>query len=741
VNVRWIEPTAALDAQRGESVVCIPVYEGHEHFVKCLRSVLDHTPSEVRILVCDDASPDARSAEFVAELGRSHSGARELFYLRRSRNLGFPANVNGAFELAAPADVVILNSDCIVADGWLDGLRAAAYHDSRVATATALTNHGTMVSVPGPAPSPLLPEGWTLDRAAAVVRENSLRIRPRVPSAVGHCVFIRRSALELVGEFDLAFSPGYGEEVDFSQRCLQVGMCHVVADDVFVYHRGGASFSVNGARNPIQGRHEQMLAVRYPYYHAEVGAIESDPATSLARALSKARRALQRLSVIIDARVLSGAMTGTQLHVLEVIAALHRTERLSITVVVPETLSDYSERTLAALPGLTLTTRRQVASGRLRRADLVHRPYQVGNEGDVPLLTALGERLIVTNLDLISYHNPSYFSSSDRWQRYRSLTQRALAAADRVVFISSHSRDDALAEDLVDPGRASVVHIGVDHSLPDSRLAPKPPLDARRLSGSEGVILCIGTDFRHKNRVFALQVLDQLRKRHGWRGYLAFAGPHVSQGSSASNEAETLGLIPELREGTLDFGTVDEAEKAWLYRRADLVLYPTVYEGFGLVPFEAAEHGTPCLWAPGTALAEVLPTEAGEIIAWNAELSADRALALMRDPDARERNLTAIRVAGADLTWDAAASALLEIYRQTCDAPATAGGAIERRQGLPGPISEDAMRLIGPQGVLPADVERPLLALATHPQIGAPVFRAMKLGYRMSHAWRRRSNN
>ncbi len=45
------------------------------------------------------------------------------------------------------------------------------------------------------------------------------------------------------------------------------------------------------------------------------------------------------------------------------------------------------------------------------------------------------------------------------------------------------------------------------------------------------------------------------------------------------------------------------------------------------------------------------------------------------------------------------------------------------------------MRLIGPDGALPADVERPLLALATHPQIGAPMFRAMKFGYRASYAF------
>ncbi len=58
---------------------------------------------------------------------------------------------------------------------------------------------------------------------------------------------------------------------------------------------------------------------------------------------------------------------------------------------------------------------------------------------------------------------------------------------------------------------------------------------------------------------------------------------------------------------------------------------------------------------------------------------------------------------------------------------------------MSGTLSEDAMRLIGPGGALPADVERPLLALATHPQIGKPMFRAIRLGYRASYRLRRRA--
>jgi hypothetical protein len=81
---------------------------------------------------------------------------------------------------------------------------------------------------------------------------------------------------------------------------------------------------------------------------------------------------------------------------------------------------------------------------------------------------------------------------------------------------------------------------------------------------------------------------------------------------------------------------------------------------------------------------------------------------------------------------------LIELYHETCDEPATPTSARERRYGLmQGLLSEDAMRLIGPGGALPSDVERPLLALAMHPHVGAPMFGAIKLGYRASYRLRR----
>lgn len=710
--------------------MCIPVYGAHEHFVGCIRSVLAHTPADVRVLIADDASPDERSREFAGKLESEH----QLFYLRQAQNLGFPANVNAALAAAAPADVVILNSDCVVAEGWLAGLRDAAHCDSNIATATALTNHGSILSVPDRGvPLSQLPQGWSFDEAAAAVLMRSPRLRPRLPTAIGHCMYVRRSALELVGDFDLAFSPGYGEEVDFSQRCLRVGLGHVAADEVLVLHHGGGSFAADGIESPVKQRHEQLIATRYPYYHEVVKAFERDPSGPLARSLNAASRALKGLSLVIDARILTPTMSGTQLHVMELIAALARRSDVRITALVPPDIGSYTSGVLGSLENVELATVR--GNPRLPqyidRADVVHRPFQISSAEDLSFLAALGDRLVVTHQDLISYRNPSYFDSPDTWAEFRRLTRRALSIADRVLFFSAHARDDTLAENLVEPHRTSVVHIGVDHSLAQLEHVPQPPRGAAVLGDGGELMLCLGTDFRHKNRVFALRLLEELQQRHGWDGWLVLAGPRVQVGSSGPQEDEFLALRPRVSERVLDVAAVSEAEKAWLLSRARVVLYPTVYEGFGLVPFEAAAHGVPCLWSEGTSLSEILPDAAAGIVPWDPVLSASNALALMREDPARSQNLEAVRTAAATLSWDATAERLVEVYHQACDEPASPVGTLERSEGLMSPdVSEDALRLIGPGGALPRDLERPLLALATHPQIGTPVFRALRAGYR-----------
>ena len=239
----------------------------------------------------------------------------------------------------------------------------------------------------------------------------------------------------------------------------------------------------------------------------------------------------------------------------------------------------------------------------------------------------LGDRMVVTQQDMIAFHNPAYFSSYDRWASYRAMTRKALAVADQVVFFSGHARDDALGGGSARTGACERrADRGRSHAAGPAPARPGSPAGADELPPDAEVMLCLGTDFWHKNRVFALRMTAELQRRHGWPGRLVLAGPHVSEGASSAEEEDYLHRHPEVSGAVLRLGAVSEAEKLWLLDRAALVLYPTVHEGFGLIPFEAARHGVPCLWAPGTSLSELLPDGVAGIVPWDAVSSADNAL-------------------------------------------------------------------------------------------------------------------
>jgi len=719
-----VSPDDDLGLARGDVAVCIPLYGAHDLFVRCLSSILDHTPCSVPILVADDAGPDPASRAFAEELVRTGSLDHRLLWLRHEENLGFVKNVNAGFAQCAPADVVVVNSDCVVAPGWLEGMRHAAYDDTNIATATALTNHGTIVSLPARnQPRPDLPQDLEFVASARKLRAESLRLRPRIPTCVGHCFFVRREALDLVGPFDPAFSPAYGEEVDFSQRCTVHGLVHVVADDVLVLHRQGGSLSADGEANPLQGTHDGIIAARYPYYDRVQQAAGSDQHSRLARALGHAGRTIGAdLTVTIDGRSLGPILTGTQLHILELVVALDRTGAVRLRVVVPADLGDYARDALVSAPHVTLLPEADTRGPELERSAVVHRPMQVSHASDLRLMGRLGDRAVITQQDLIAYRNPGYFPGYPQFARYRSLARRALTFADSVVFFSHHAARDAVLEELVAPERARVAYIGVDHRAVLASSGRRAPVGCEDL-GEHQMLLCLGTDFRHKNRLFALRVVEQLQLRHHWEGRLVLAGPRVQDGSSAGDEAAFLATRPSLARAVVRLPAIEEDEKAWLYEHATALLYPTLYEGFGLMPFEAAHFGIPALWSAQASLGEVLPPEAATLVAWDAAASADNAIAVLREPARAEELLLAVRRAAERFRWESTARELVTIYDQTATRPAREARLLaletnelelertelERKYAeLLGGFTDDGRRLIGSDGLLSIEQQHAL---------------------------------
>lgn len=690
---------------RGSVCVVIAVPEGHEEGVReCQDSVQANTPAGTSILTA----------------------------------LATAASVNRAIEQIAAADVVLLSEPCRVTGGWLERLRSAALADSNTATASAFSDAGTPLALseePGPAEN--------LGELADRVGQRTHALRPRLLHPVGPCVYLTRAAVELVGRLDEGLDLQSALEVDFAQRCLLSGLAHVAADDVVV-----ARVSA-GARESELPRE---LRERYPYLaNAAIAA-----SSVLPYAIELVRRPRARLSVTIDARALERIVTGTQVHILELIRALAQTDALRLRVLVREDRIDRS--VLELLQGLpeTEVLAEDDVDERTPRSTVFHRPQQAFAAEDVAIALRLGEHIVLSQLDLIAYHNPGYFPDASAWEAYRRASRHGMAAAERVVVFSGHTRNELVRDALVEEHRIKVIPPGLDHR---SDAAPTRPQALRVEADDPGpggpkdeqFLLCLGTDFRHKNRIFALRLLAALHERDGWEGRLVFAGTHVPYGSSRELEQAVLQADPQLRGRVVELGSVSEAEKDWLMEHAAAVVYPSAYEGFGLVPFESAMRGVPCLFAPQSSLAEIAPPEAAPIVPWDPILSARAAHALLSEPSARSRQVQTLAEMAGELTWAKTATAMVETYREAAAAPVRAAAtlsrdAVDRERELTATfdaaverlIAErehetraydklkaevgPAQSLIGPHGTLPQNLQRALLALSARPALSRPLF-------------------
>ncbi|HEX4465930.1 MAG TPA: glycosyltransferase [Solirubrobacteraceae bacterium] len=657
------------------------------------------------------------------------------------------AAVNRALAACAPADAIVLDEPCRVSPGWVGRLAVAAHSETNIATASALADAGTPLGLstadsdsgPGGAPEP-----------AGRLAERTLSLLPRLNRAVAPCVYVRRDALELVGALDEQLDLRTAIELDLTQRCLLSGMTHVAADDVVVERLAPAP----GAGEPGES---PELRERYPYLEATPLA---DSAV-LARALQEARGPSPRLAVTIDARALDGAITGTHVHIVELILALARTGALRLRVLVRSERIDRETREL--LQGLAETEllAAEDLDPSTPRTAVFHRPQQTFAPSDVKIALALGERFVISQLDLIAYRNPGYFSDADAWQDYRAASRHGLSAAERVVVFSEHTREELVSDALVERDRVRVVAPGLDHR-PSGEPGRPAGLNAAVEAGGEAVgqrfLLCLGTDFRHKNRVFALRLYNALRENHGWRGSLVFAGTHIAGGSSVELERAYLHEHPALQPAVVDLGPVSEREKAWLMDHAAAIVYPSVYEGFGLVPFESALSEVPCVFAPWASLAEAAPQQTATIVPWDAAVSAQATHALLTDADARKRHIAALATRARELTWDAAAASMVGIYREAALAPVRDSATLSRdlvKREARLSVQHDAevrqlvserqhaqrmydelnaevgsgLALIGPNGTLPDAIQRALLALTGRPALSGPLFAAVARVY------------
>ena len=644
--------------------------------------------------------------------------------------------VNRAALGDGPRDVAIVLWDPGLPERWCDALRAVVASESTAATASALTEDAVTLDA-----APAL-ELIAIELPAGTGAPAPAPPQLGAPVAVPHgpVVYLARAAFELLDGLDESLLTSAGAVADFALRAQRHGFSNLAAGGLLYRRHDG-------------NREEQELARDLPeleHRHGRALAAAADlPGAAIERARARARLARGRLTVTFDARALGRGSSGTEVYTEQLLRALAASGEVSLRALVGEETAlpaDLLES--ATIEPLTYSQALQEPE----RTDLVHRPQQVFTVDDLTLLRPLGARLVLTQLDLISYHNPLYFEDLHAWRSHVRAVRIAMQLADRTIFLSRHALADAAREDLVEQGRASVVAPGTDHSAP----APAASRAPAALDGRPGpFLLCIGSDYMHKNRPFAMRLLQALGEQHGWTGSLVLAGPHITSGSSAEEERQLLYRSPLLADRTLDLGRVSEGEREWLLARTAAVVYPSVTEGFGLIPFEAAHAGVPCLFAPQAALGETLPCELATIQPWDAPASAAAALKLLCDGAERGAHVARLREISRAYSWEACAQATLAAYAATIASPARASAraaweAQEREleivrldreirdvgaamQAFVDDLGPDGLALIGSRGTLTRADQRALLALTARPPLKTALFGSLRAAYSVLH--------
>jgi glycosyltransferase involved in cell wall biosynthesis len=340
-----------------------------------------------------------------------------------------------------------------------------------------------------------------------------------------------------------------------------------------------------------------------------------------------------------------GISGGSETYARELCQALARVGELSYRVFVPDIAPDASDglpwsvvgryRASRTMPGriaaMSLATlhpqplRRELG---LDRLDAIHFPLSI-------MLPPIERPAAVTTVhDLQHEEHPEFFGRAELTYR-KVVYGRTIRRSQMVIAISEHARQTLIERHRLAPDRVRAIHLGVDHDA----FTPGDKVSRGRY------LLYPARPWPHKNHARLFAALAQLRAE--WPDLrLVLTGE---------------GDFGKLPDGVEARGRVSRDELVELYRRAAALVFPSLYEGFGMPVLEAMACGCPVACSKASSLPEVAGDAARLFDALDVGEIAAAVDEVLREPEPWvARGLERAK----RFTWDACARAHDEVYRK-----------------------------------------------------------------------------
>lgn len=281
--------------------------------------------------------------------------------------------------------------------------------------------------------------------------------------------------------------------------------------------------------------------------------------------------------------------------------------------------------------------------------DIVHR-FSPGG-----FLFNIRSKIVITVHDLFAYH-PYHFNRKTFRRSGRFFIKNSLKKADAVVTDSEFTKNEVLKTFPIDKNSVHVVNCAPGISL-DKKNVDKTVLKDK-YGISRDFILFVSTIEPRKNLLGLVQAYERLREHYDIDEYLVIVGgkgwdfDHTLTYINASKSRDRIVLT----------GFVPDEDLPLFYRHANLFVYPSFMEGFGIPPLEAMSCGCPVLTSNTSSLPEVV--QHGEMMfdPHNTAEIAEKSIKILKNASARENNIKKGQENIKRFNWRKSAEKMMQIY-------------------------------------------------------------------------------
>jgi len=272
-----------------------------------------------------------------------------------------------------------------------------------------------------------------------------------------------------------------------------------------------------------------------------------------------------------------------------------------------------------------------------------------------PLLSFFASR-VVTIHDLTYFLFPKLHQFPKRYY-FRLFTHLAARFGDRIICVSKSTKKDFLVFTKADENKVRVVHLGIDKTIPDITFEQQVETCSKYgISISKKMILFIGTLEPRKNIATILRSFAAFQK-------ISQNYQLVLVGGKGWYYSDFYNIASKMNTSDIVFtGFIDEFEKQILLSCANIFVYPSIYEGFGIPVLESLSHKIPTITSNVSSMPEVAGDAALLINPASEEEMLAGFLKLANDQQLRDL-LTSKCFAQVELfSWSKTAKETISIY-------------------------------------------------------------------------------